>query len=114
MKKSKEQVIAELYVDQPGFWFSSDEKHATRHYWGLDKNIRHLSPTYLSWRRSQTDWASVANLTIYDRYGSKISWDENCNAEYKLSDVGLLHSKLWSYKNKEEVDAINRLYPVRE
>jgi hypothetical protein len=144
MKKSKEQVIKELGVDQPGYWFARDESHNTRFYWGLDENVKRLLSSFgytkiHAWRRSQTDWRSLANLTIYDRYGSKVSWNENLEMDMKLTDAGQEHWKLHSkaewmnyitYREpkiylwmggtqtimeiKDKISNINRLYPVKD
>jgi hypothetical protein len=99
MRKSKEQVIKELGCDQPGYWFRSKDQK-TKFYWSSKENVKALEEkiTYhnnngfpvCGWRRSQTDWKSVKDLAIYDRFGSKITFTEN-SVEVKLTDIGQQH-----------------------
>lgn len=96
MKKSKEQIIKELGCDQPGYWFRSKDQK-TKFYWSSKQNVKELEEKITtieepidSWRRSQTDWKSINDLVIYDRFGSKITFAEN-SVEIKLTDAGQQH-----------------------
>jgi hypothetical protein len=45
------------------------------------------------WRKQQTDWQSVNNLILYDRFGSRICLNEN-SVEIKLTDIGKQYDDL--------------------
>lgn len=146
MKKSKEQVLKELGADQPGYWFSFEVDRYFRTYWSSKQNVKLLqekmvdrNATIRSWRRSQTDWRTVNGLVLYDRFGSKITMNENPKEiEVKMTDVGEQHwhtfvhyelldlyfymPKIFEYwggrakmeELKEELTRLYRLFPANE
>ena len=126
MKKSKEQIISEfgecstVFADIPECWdgyffkfkWSSNER---TYYWDFAANIKCLERTITSkifedavftgYRRLQTDWRSINDFVIYDRFGSKLTWTEEPkrSIEVKLTDAGARH---WSLCNSIIVDNV--------
>lgn len=111
MKKSKEQIMKELGADQPGYWFSFNSNNSYMCYWSSKESVQYLyerltrkfslstdvQPIH-GWRRSQTDWQSVNGLVLYDRFGSKITLNENPKEiETKLTDAGQKHWDLYCH-----------------
>jgi hypothetical protein len=149
MKKSKEQIIKELGCDQPGYWFRSKDQK-TKFYWSSKENVKTLEEKIIchhnvgcsmdSWRRSQTDWKSIKDLVIYDRFGSKITYTEypEYSIEIKLTDIGQQHWNAFTHyrlidsfcyiqkifdqwggmktldKTKKELERLYQLFPANE
>lgn len=140
MKKSKEQLKSELGVlgnpEFYGYFFSYlDYKYNQRtYYWSLHYNIKCLERSIVSssfkdtpitgWRRQQTDWRSVNDLVLYDRFGSKMIWTEEPkrSVEVKLTDAGqehwLLYNTIYTMGNVErlnnQIEKMYQLFPIKK
>jgi hypothetical protein len=151
MKKSKEQLAKEgCYNSEPGYYFSLCPDPYKNHmmWWSCKYNVKRLEEMVknwgdkkvYAWRQNQTDWRSVQDFVIYDRYGSRLTWTEEPERilEVKLTDIGQEHWYAYThyevlneycYQTKiyeffggakkeqelaEEIQKINRLCPVKK
>lgn len=147
MKKSKEQItneLGKLYVDHPEFWshlFGFYDYKGNKRIYNLSRysNIKTLEEQieawvdikFYGWRKVQTDWRSINDLVIYDRFGSRMTWTEEPerSIEIKLTDAGQknweLDTELFSLSAPEwggtraieisrQIHEMNRLFPAKE
>jgi hypothetical protein len=144
MLKSKEQLVKELGEYYAKFWnnykdciflrcnrtftnlkdvkaecFATEAFFESYNFLGFFiKNGR-----YETWRTQQSDWKSTNGLVLYDRFGTKVTFNEDGTYELKPTDVGLNHfhlknDNIFHFTNTEEertysLKNIENLFPPK-
>jgi hypothetical protein len=53
-----------------------------------------INAKYFEWRKRDGEWRTLRDVVIYDRFGNKLSFNEDGTYELKTSDAGIKHDQL--------------------